>query len=179
MGRKQKYNLEFKLRIVAIILEGKNSIKGLARVENISDSNIHYWLKVYETYGEQGLLGIRQSSFTLEEKVNIIQEHQNTGLSLMDTCVKYRISDPSVLFQWIRKFKNKGFKGLEDNRGAHFRKIKTTTKMTKKSAIPGLKDSMSEIEKLRIELEYLRAENAYLKKLEALAQSKQAKKKKP
>jgi len=51
--------------------------------------------------------------------------------------------------------------------------------MTKKSAIPGLKDSMSEIEKLRIELEYLRAENAYLKKLEALAQSKQAKKKKP
>ncbi|MDM1378269.1 transposase, partial [Myroides marinus] len=84
MGRKQKYNLEFKLRIVAIILEGKNSIKGLARVENISDSNIHYWLKVYETYGEQGLLGIRQSSFTLEEKVNIIQEHQNTGLSLMD-----------------------------------------------------------------------------------------------
>lgn len=49
--------------------------------------------------------------------------------------------------------------------------------MTKKSAIPGLKDSMSEIEKLRIELEYLRAENAQLKKLEALAQSKQAKRK--
>ncbi|WP_052259106.1 IS3 family transposase [Sphingobacterium sp. T2] len=37
---------------------------------------------------------------------------------------------------------------------------------------------MSEVEKLRIENEYLRAENDFLKKLEALAQSKQAKKKK-
>ena len=51
--------------------------------------------------------------------------------------------------------------------------------MTKKTTIPGIKSSMSEVEKLRIENEYLRAELDYLKKLEALAQSKQAKKKKP
>ena len=51
--------------------------------------------------------------------------------------------------------------------------------MTKKSAIAGIKSSMTDLEKLKIENEYLRAEIAYLKKLEALAQSKQAKKKKP
>ncbi|MHC5310073.1 hypothetical protein ACYSNM_08355 [Myroides sp. LJL116] len=51
--------------------------------------------------------------------------------------------------------------------------------MTKKSNIPGIKESMSEVEKLKIKLAYLCAENDYLKKLEALTQSKQAKKKKP
>ncbi|MNY43783.1 hypothetical protein D3C86_1787650 [compost metagenome] len=51
--------------------------------------------------------------------------------------------------------------------------------MTKKTTIPGINSAMNEVEKLRIEVEYLRAENDYLKKLEALAQSKQAKKKKP
>lgn len=179
MGRKQKYDYEFKLRLVTIILEGRNSKTGLAKAENISVANIFFWLKLYETYAEQGLKGISQDTFTIDEKLSIILEHQKTRLSLIDTCVKYRISDPSVLFQWIRKFKNNGFKGLEDNRGVHLKKNKTITSMTKKSAIPGIKSSMTDLEKLKIENEYLRAEIAYLKKLEALAQSKQVKKKKP
>ncbi|WP_158210529.1 transposase [Myroides phaeus] len=179
MSRKQKYNFEFKLRLVTIILEGKDSMKGLSRSEKISEFNLYFWFKLYEVYGEQGLRGISQNKFTIEEKVHIIQEHQNSDLSLTDTCVRYRISNPSVLFQWIRKFKSEGFKGLEDNRGVHLKKNKTITSMTKKSAIPGIKSSMTDLEKLKIENEYLRAEIAYLKKLEALAQSKQAKKKKP
>lgn len=179
MSRKQKYNYEFKLRLVTIILEGKTSRERLARANGIVPSNLEFWVKLYEAYGEQGLLGVSKSNFTIEEKVSIIQHYQETGLSLVDTCVNYRISGPSVLLQWIKKFQTDGFKGLEDNRGAHFRKNKTNTKMTKKSNIPGMKESMSEVEKLKIEIAYLRAENDYLKKLEALAQSKQAKKKKP
>ena len=179
MSRKQKYDYEFKLRLVTIILEGRNSKKGLAKAENVSIFNIFFWVKLFETYGEQGLKGISQDTFTIDEKVSIILEHQKTRLSLIDTCVKYRISNPSVLLQWIRKFKNSGFKGLEDNRGAHFKKNRIKTKMAKKSNIPGIKDSMTDLEKIKIENEYLRAEVAYLKKLEALAQSKQVKKKKP
>ncbi|MHC5309688.1 transposase [Myroides sp. LJL116] len=179
MSKKQIYNYEFKLRLVTIISNGENSIKGLARQEKIRKLNLQFWTRLYEAYGEQGLRGIFKRSFTIEEKVSIIQDYQKSGLSLMDTCVKYRISNPSVLFQWIKKFQSDGFKGLEDNRGAHFKKDKTSTKMTKKSNIPGIKDSMTDLEKLKIENEYLRAENDYLKKLEALAQSKQAKKKKP
>ncbi|MET4138544.1 hypothetical protein [Pedobacter sp. UYP1] len=51
--------------------------------------------------------------------------------------------------------------------------------MVNKKVIPGINDSMTDLERLTIENEYLRAEVAYLKKLEALAQSKQVKKKKP
>ncbi|WP_267740351.1 transposase [Myroides injenensis] len=179
MSRKQKYNYEFKLRLVTKILEGEHSLRGLAKEQSIMPSNLIYWIKLYKSYGEQGLQGVFHSNFTIEEKVSIIQDYQKTGLSLMDTCVKYRISNPSVLLQWIRKFEHEGFKGLVDNRGAHFRKNKINTKMTKKNTIPGIKDSMTDLEKLKIENEYLRAELDYLKKLEALAQSKQAKKKKP
>lgn len=179
MSRKQKYDYEFKLRLVTIILEGKNSIEGLQRTENVRSYNIRFWVKLYEAYGQQGLKGVSQSNFTIDEKVKIIQDYRQTGLSLVDICVMYRISSPSVLSQWVRKFQNSGVKGLEDNRGVHLKKNKTNTKMTKKSGIPGIKESMTDLEKLKIENDYLRAENAYLKKLEALAQSKQLKKKKP
>lgn len=178
MSRKQKYNFEFKLRLVTIILNGQDSIGGLSRREGLSKSNLQFWLKLYEYYGEQGLTGVFQKLFSVEDKVNIILKYQNSELSLMDICVQYRISNPSVLLQWTKKFQSKGFLGLEDNRGRP-KKTNTSDKMINKRAIPGIKDSMSEVEKLRIENEYLRAELDYLKKLEALAQSKQSKKKKP
>lgn len=176
MSKKQKYDFAFKLRLVTIIEQGKDSIEGLSKRSGLSKSNLQFWLRLYAYYGEQGLHGVAQKSFTLEEKVTIIQEYQQTNISLMDTCVKYRISNPSVLVQWNKKFHRHGYSGLQDARG---RPRKTNrNKMTKKASIPGIKPSMSEMEKLRIEVEYLRAENDYLKKLEALAQSKQAKKKK-
>ena len=176
MGKKQKYNFTFKLRLVTSILSGKDSIGGLAKREGLSKSNLQFWLRLYEYYGEPALHGVAKKSFTLEEKVTIIQEYHQTNISLMDTCVKYRISNPSVLVQWNKKFQRHGYSGLQETRG---RPRKTNrNKMTKKASIPGIKPSMSEVEKLRIENEYLRAENDFLKKLEALAQSKQAKKKK-
>lgn len=176
MSKKQKYNFNFKLRLVTTILRGKDSIGSLAKREGLSKSNLQFWLRLYQNYGKQGLQGVAKKSFTIEEKITIIREYHQTGISLMDTCVRYCISNPSVLVQWNKKFQRHGYSGLQETRG---RPRKTNTKqMTKKTSIPGLKPSMSAVEKLRIENEYLRAENDFLKKLEALAQSKQAKKKK-
>jgi len=176
MSKKQKYNFNFKLRLVTTILRGKDSIGSLAKREGLSKSNLQFWLRLYQNYGKQGLQGVAKKSFTIEEKITIIREYHQTGISLMDTCVRYCISNPSVLVQWNKKFQRHGYSGLQETRG---RPRKTNTKqMTKKTSIPGIKPSMSEVEKLRIENEYLRAENDFLKKLEALAQSKQAKKKK-
>lgn len=179
MSKKQKYDFDFKLRLVTIIQQGKASICNLAKNEGLCKSNLQYWLRLYEYYGEQGLHGFAKKTFTEEEKVHIIQEYQASGLSLADTSVKHRISNPSVLLQWIKKFQRNGFAGLADNRGRPRKSDTINNKMTKKTTILGITPSMSEVEKLRIEVEYLRAENDYLKKLEALAQSKQAKKKKP
>src|SRR5690606_3997278 len=176
MSKKQKYNFNFKLRLVTTILRGKDSIGSLAKREGLSKSNLQFWLRLYQNYGKQGLQGVAKKSFTIEEKITIIREYHQTGISLMDTCVRYCISNPSVLVQWNKKFQRHGYSGLQETRG---RPRKTNTKqMTKKNNNSGLKPSMSEVEKLRIENEYLRAENDFLKKLEALAQSKQAKKKK-
>ncbi|WP_350328119.1 transposase, partial [Myroides marinus] len=50
MSRKQKYNFEFKLRLVTIILEGKDSMCGLSGSEKISEFNLYFWLKLYEAY---------------------------------------------------------------------------------------------------------------------------------
>lgn len=177
MSKKQKYNFKFKLRLVTIIQQGKDSLGGLSKREGLSKSNLQFWLKLYEYYGEPGLRGVAQKLFSADEKYAIIQDYQQRGLSLMDTCVKYRISNPSVLVQWNKRFVRQGYYGLQQTLGRP-RKTNTSNTMTKKTTIPGIKPSMSEVEKLRIENEYLRAELDYLKKLEALAQSKLAKMKK-
>ncbi|MNH33833.1 hypothetical protein D3C79_943840 [compost metagenome] len=122
---------------------------------------------------------IAVKSYTADEKLEIIRYYQASGLSLIDTCAIFMVASFSTLFQWVVKFEQSGYQGLVDKRGDHLKKKKTLKRMAKTKVVPGIKDSMTDLERLTIENEYLRAEIAYLKKLEALAQSKQVKKKKP
>ncbi|WP_052258718.1 transposase [Sphingobacterium sp. T2] len=138
MSKKQKYNFNFKLRLVTTILRGKDSIGSLAKREGLSKSNLQFWLRLYQNYGKQGLQGVAKKSFTIEEKITIIREYHQTGISLMDTCVRYCISNPSVLVQWNKKFQRHGYSGLQETRGRP-RQTNTKQMKTKKLVIPGLK----------------------------------------
>ncbi|WP_039054451.1 transposase [Sphingobacterium sp. T2] len=50
MSKKQKYNFNFKLRLVTTILRGKDSIGSLAKREGLSKSNLQFWLRLYQNY---------------------------------------------------------------------------------------------------------------------------------
>lgn len=180
MSKKQNYQFDFKLKLVELVVKQGYTAHSVCREYKVSAATFDFWCKQYHYHGAKGLEKPSVSkSFNTEEKLVILQDYQRSGLSLISIAAKYGIGNYSSIAQWKMKLDTLGYKSLEDSRGKHFRNSKTHTKMTKKSNIPGIKDSMTDLEKLRIENEYLRAENDYLKKLEALAQSKQAKKKKP
>lgn len=179
MSRKQKYDYHFKLHLVMQIISGENSLNGLSTRHGLAKAQLQFWCKLYEYHGNKGLETMVAKSYTVDEKVEIIRYYQTSGLSLMDTCAIFRVASFSTLYQWVVKFEQSGYQELLDKRGDHLKKRITTESMAKTKGIPGITDSMTDLERLKIENEYLRAEVAYLKKLEALAQSKQVKKKKP
>ncbi len=179
MSRRQKYDYQFKLDLVNKVIRKENSVSGLSRENGLSEAQLQFWCTMHRHHGEKGLEDSVAKSYSADEKLEIIRYYQSSGLSLIDTCAIFKVASFSTLCQWVVKFEQSGYKGLLDKRGEHFRKKKITKGMSKSKEIPGIKDSMTDLERLTIENEYLRAEVAYLKKLEALAQSKQVKKKKP
>ncbi|WP_052265945.1 helix-turn-helix domain-containing protein [Pedobacter kyungheensis] len=179
MSRKQKYDYQFKLDLVNKVIKEEHSVHELSNMYGLAKSQLQFWCKLHEHHGEKGLEDIAVKSYTADEKLEIIRYYQASGLSLIDTCAIFMVASFSTLFQWVVKFEQIGYQGLVDKRGDHLKKKKTPKRMAKTKVVPGIKDSMTDLERLTIENEYLRAEVAYLKKLEALAQSKQVKKKKP
>ncbi|RQO63900.1 hypothetical protein DBR40_26855, partial [Pedobacter sp. KBW01] len=170
---------QFKLDLVNKLIGEANSVYVLSDMHGLAKSQLQFWCKLHEHHGEKGLEDIVVKSYTADEKLEIIRYYQASELSLIDTCAIFMVASFSTLYQWVVKFEQSGYQGLVDKRGDHLKNKKTTKRMAKKKVVPGIKDSMTDLERLTIENEYLRAEVAYLKKLEALAQSKQVKKKKP
>ena len=94
---------------------------------------------------------------TLEERIDIVRDHMQSGSSYEQTAEKYQISYQQV-YQWVRKYQKDGIDGLVDRRDK------------RKEA-----DKMTEEEKLRAELKLEKAknrrlelENLFLKKLEEI-----------
>ncbi|WP_443944540.1 transposase [Pedobacter sp. AW1-32] len=55
MFKRKKYNYEFRLQCVEAVLDGKGSVKSIAKQKGIEHSNLRLWLGFYEAYGKQGL----------------------------------------------------------------------------------------------------------------------------
>ena len=167
-----KYNLEFKLECVESYLKGKKVEKpkiSRCKSENFQRS-IRDWVRIYKRFGVDGLKHKpMQKDWTAEERFELVAQVL-AGRSLREVAITEGV-DHSVLYQWVRKYKQFGYDGLELRKG---RKPQDPY-MTKKAKPKDLEKS--DYEKLKLlerENEYLRAENAYLKKLRALIVQKQA-----
>ena len=108
---------------------------------------------LYRTYGEEVFMNNQEFGLTLRKA--IIEDKLTNGLSILQTCVKYKILSRSGLRNWIRSYKT----GISMKRGTGKKKT-----MTKDSSDP------TRLRELEEELLFLKAENAYLKKLQALMQ---------
>ena len=98
---------------------------------------------------------------TIEERVTIVEACIKSGMNYGDTADLFNVSYQQV-YQWVRKYQEKGVNGLVDRRGK-----------TKPA------EEMSEVEKLRAEnkllktqLERKELENLFLKKLEEIERRK-------
>jgi transposase-like protein len=132
--------------------------------------NILEWVRTYKLYGADGLKHKPfNRDWTVKERFELVSQVL-AGKSMTSVAIEAGINR-GLLYQWVRRYKQYGYDGLELRKG---RKPKDPD-MSKKTKPKNMtKSEKEELILLRRQNEYLRAENAYLKKLRALIVQKQA-----
>ncbi len=164
-----KYTLEFKLECVERYKRSHSYVyppgiksKGSFR------SHVLDWVRLYDDLGVDGL---RHSGtnreWTAQDRFGLVAKAL-AGRSIADVAREARISS-GQLFQWVKRYREKGMDGLECRHG----------RPPKKPIMPKKKAKLTpsereELEILRARNEYLEAENEYLKKLDALVTEREA-----
>jgi len=167
---RKKHGAEFRLKLVREHLSG-SWITGLSKKHEVPKTLLSKWISHYKLLGAPGLLPKPNAHYSTEFKLAAIQSYRNNELSLRDCCLRYNIPSDSTLLNWLVKYERPGVIGLGEQRGRpQLMKDKPSPK--KKS------DSLTRLEELEKENLYLKAENELLKKLHALAQPKEAQKRK-
>ena len=162
---KRKYSNEIKLAAIQDYLDGKLSLLAICEKYDItSHSIVHNWIKKYNNHEEFNhpntgveIYMVKGRTTTFDERVEIVSHCISNNKNYGKTIEQYGVSYQQ-LYNWIRKYEQKGAESLTDRRGK--RRIEA---------------SMTEVEKLRAQVKLkeaenlqLRMENELLKKLEAL-----------
>ena len=161
----KKYSLDLKKQAVEYYLSGKGSQKDTCKKFEIkSHSQLSRWIKRYNDHslkaspgGKTKMVMIKGRKTTLQERIDIVTDHIESGRSYAETAEKYQVSYQQI-YQWVQKYNEQGVDGLVDRRGR-----------TKPE------EEMSEVEKLQAENRILKAklkrkelENLFLKKLDEI-----------
>lgn len=171
MERKVKHSYDFKLRCVEEVLKGRSAISVAAEFK-CDRSQLWKWVVLYRRRGASGLIPRNNRSYDADFKLKVLKAINKKSLTLEEACRMFDISGRSVIVAWQRSFSEKGMAGLQRKS-----KDKPEFMAFKKRIESSAKSSTKE--KLLLENESLRAENALLKKLQALIQSEESKKRKP
>jgi transposase-like protein len=164
--QKASYSKEVRMAAVKEYLAGGQSQAAICKKYKIySRKQLHDWIKVYNSHRElrtnsgrgSGIYMTKGRNTTYEERVEIVSYCIANGNDYTATIEKYGVSYQQI-YAWVRKYNEKGPKGLLDKRGKR-----------KPEA------EMNELEKLRAANRLLEAqnrrlemENAVLKKLEEI-----------
>lgn len=160
------------VKIVNEYLEGNYSYKDLASMNGLNHSIIVRWVQRAKINGMSALASKKaKRSFSGQDKVNILDYMLTNGLSFNETGAHFDV-EPSLIYQWKRKFDEHGIDALQAKRG------RPSKQMIKKKAIPKNKLDALKQENLELkqQLQTAKMELAVSKKLEALAIKKRRRK---
>lgn len=175
MDRKVKYNYEFKLECVELVLKKHLSSESVSKLKGPNESNIRKWVGFYKKYGKTGLFPRKNQSYSVDFKLQVIKCIEVDVLPLRAACLKFNIPDASIIIKWQRDFANFGIEGLQPKPKGSPKPMSNFKRKKRKSDKP-----LTREEELLLENEALRCELDFLKKLHALIQAEEkAKKHKP
>lgn len=167
MIKKKKHSLEFKLSCMKQIIEEYRSAKSVANEFSLPISMVRRWHQQFMHSGIGGLLPRKgKRTFSPSFKAMVLQTIQQEHLSLDEALLRFNLSAPSQIVSWRKRFEQQGPKGLVPQPKGRPAMDKPPFKRKKRKSDKPL----TREEELLLENEYLRAENALLKKLHALAQ---------
>ena len=159
------YDEGIKINAVKEYLQGTDSLAEVSAKYGLrSSSRLQNWIKVYNSgkgFQRKMTGGSRMKearSTTVEERIQIAKDCIANGGNYGETALKYNVSYQQV-YQWVKKFKEKGEAGLEDRRG---KRLKDQTPRTREEELE------IEIAKLKHELYMTKMERDVLKKLDEI-----------
>ena len=164
-NQNQVYSEEIKREAVKEYLSGKGStITITAKYGMRSTMQLRNWIKEYNSgrgFRRKMSGGSRMKEArptTVEERIQIAKDCIANGGNYGETALKFNVSYQQV-YQWVKKFKEKGDAGLEDRRG---KRLKDQTPRTREEELE------IEIAKLKHELYMTKMERDVLKKLDEI-----------
>ena len=164
-NQNQVYSEEIKREAVKEYLSGKGStITITAKYGMRSTMQLRNWIKEYNSgrgfrRKMSGGSRMKEARPTTEEKrIQIAKDCIANGGNYGETALKFDVSYQQV-YQWVKKFKEKGEAGLEDRRG---KRLKDQTPRTREEELE------IEIAKLKHELYMTKMERDVLKKLDEI-----------
>ena len=170
-GKNRRYGSELKKQVVEEYLSGESRILELMSKYAIrAEQQIRDWIKIYNNRGdfkeivEGGSYTVKSRNTTQEERLAIVRDCIENGLSYSEAASKYQVSYQQVR-TWVLRFKEMGEPGLEDRRGQR-----------KKDQVPRTKEEELEqkIAQLEHEKYLLEMENWLLKKVKELERGDQS-----
>lgn len=155
-----KYSYEFKNKVVHEYLQGVNSYRTLAKKYNISDAIcIRNWVAASETFGEEGLQRSRQNkTYSFQFKLHAVQLYLESELSYKKLAMSLGIKEPSILVNWVSRYRAIGIDGLKPQRKGRRPAVPKPSlpKETSDNQQEYLKQLEEENLRLRIEVAFLK-----------------------
>ena len=168
------------LKEIARLADDGYSPSYIANKYNYTRQGMQRIIARYKKHGLKGVLHSKSKSFTIEEKLAIINRYYH-GESQRALSIELNVNN-SVVYQWISKYEKFGYNGLIDNRGrpgvsrmGRPRKNQEKTSTTEAMA-PVTDAEREELNRLRKENYRLQMEVDCLKKLQALVQERENRK---
>ncbi|MEI5989767.1 IS3 family transposase [Enterococcus crotali] len=164
-----KYNFELKLKIVQEYLVGKGGIQALANKHGVKTmEQVHRWINAYQEFGEEGLLRKRQNqNYSVQFKLNAIELYQTSEFSYREVANILEMNNPTLIANWMRKFRKEGIDGLSKEKG----RLSAMPKKEEKTKNHSIKETLEEqnrIKELEKQVRTLQIENSFLKELRKL-----------
>lgn len=164
-----KYDWKFKLDCVLKYKEGKRDFVPPGVSRGSFFAHVRAWAKAFGDLGVSGLKhSPRKKEWTAEQRLCLVAKVL-AGDSVTNVAKNAHIN-PGQLYQWVKRYREKGMDGLQLRKG----RKPTETNMPKKKA-KLTSTEQEELKLLRERNRYLEVENLYLKKLRALELEKTAK----
>ena len=166
-----RYTYEFKLTCVDLYRQGRypETPKGISCRE--FHHQIRQWARIEENCGADALKHKSQNKeWTAEQRYELVAQ-----VIAGQSCQKVAVSNginPGQLYQWVRKYKELGYNGLETLKKG--RPVKEPEMKKNVEPKPLSESEREELIRLRAEVEYMKAENEVIKKRIALRQEKAA-----
>lgn len=105
MAFKHKYSYEEKAHILIEYLNGTHGFRELCRIYGMSEGALKGWIRLYNTFGWEGLVtSSKASHYSAETKQAAVEDYLSKQLTGPEVLKKYKIRSETQLRKWIKKY---------------------------------------------------------------------------